>query len=96
MSAKILLVDDHAMFREGVRGLLERKGFLVVGEANNGREAIEKARELSPDVVVMDITMPELDGIEATRGIMTESPEAISYPCGIEWRNAFIVEGRRQ
>lgn len=74
MSAKILLADDHAMFRKGLRGLLEKKGFRVVGEAGDGREALEKARELSPDVVVMDITMPKLDGIEATRAITAESP----------------------
>jgi NarL family two-component system response regulator LiaR len=74
MSATILIVDDHALYREGIRGLLKRKGFCVVGEAGDGREALEKVRELSPDVVVMDITMPNLDGIKATRGIMAASP----------------------
>jgi DNA-binding NarL/FixJ family response regulator len=74
MSATILIVDDHALYREGIRGLLQRKGFCVVGEAGDGREALEKVRELSPDVVVMDITMPNLDGIKATRGIMAASP----------------------
>ena len=75
MSATILIVDDHALFREGIRGLLKRRGFHVVGEAGDGREALEKVRELSPDVVVMDITMPNLDGIKATRGIMAASPD---------------------
>jgi DNA-binding NarL/FixJ family response regulator len=74
MSATILIVDDHALYREGIRGLLKRKGFRVVGEAGDGREALEKVHELSPDVVVMDITMPNLDGIKATRGIMEASP----------------------
>ena len=74
MSATILIVDDHALYREGIRGLLQRKGFSVVGEAGDGREALEKVRELSPDVVVMDITMPNLDGIKATRGIMAAAP----------------------
>ena len=63
MSATILVVDDHALFRDGVRGLLERKGFRVVGEAGDGREAQAAVRELSPDVVIMDITMPGMDGI---------------------------------
>jgi DNA-binding NarL/FixJ family response regulator len=75
MSETILIVDDHALYREGIRGLLKRKGFRVVGEAEDGREALEKVRELSPDVVVMDISMPHLDGIKATRGIMTASPD---------------------
>lgn len=75
MSATILIVDDHALYREGIRGLLKRKGFCVVGEAGDGREALEKVRELSPAVVVMDISMPNLDGIKATRGMMAASPE---------------------
>jgi DNA-binding NarL/FixJ family response regulator len=75
MSATILIVDDHALYREGIRGLLQRKGFSVVGEAGDGREALKKVSELSPDVVVMDITMPNLDGIKATRGIMAASPD---------------------
>ncbi len=74
MSARILIVDDHALFREGVRSLLERSGFEVAGEAGDGVEAIQRAGELSPDVVVMDVTMPNLDGIEATRGIMSNAP----------------------
>ena len=75
ISARILIVDDHAMFREGVRGILERRGFSVVGEAADGLEAIELIAELSPDVVVMDLNMPELDGIAATKRIMTTAPD---------------------
>lgn len=76
MKTKILLADDHALLRGGLRSLLEEEDDLtVVGEAANGREAIELARQLIPDVVVMDVTMPEVDGIEATRRLTAEFPQ---------------------
>ena len=90
MSATILVVDDHAMFREGVRGLLERKGFRVVGEAGDGREAMAAVRELSPDVVIMDITMPNLDGIAATRDIMARSPDTKVIALSIHGGKRFV------
>jgi len=72
----ILLVDDHAMLRKGLRVLIEQEENLrVIGEAADGREAIDQARQLQPDVVVMDINMPHLNGIEATRQILAESPQ---------------------
>jgi two-component system response regulator NreC len=72
---KILLADDHTVVREGIRSLLEsRNNIMVVGEVSNGRDAIRKAAELRPDVVIMDISMPVLNGIEATRAIVQESP----------------------
>jgi DNA-binding NarL/FixJ family response regulator len=68
MSVSILLVDDHRMMREGLRLLLDQESeFRVVGEAADGRMAVELARQLQPDVVIMDIGMPDLNGIEATR-----------------------------
>jgi ATP/maltotriose-dependent transcriptional regulator MalT/ActR/RegA family two-component response regulator len=71
----ILLVDDHAMLRKGLRMLIEvEEGLTVVGEAGDGQTGIEQVRDLSPDVVVMDISMPNLNGIEATRQILAESP----------------------
>jgi ATP/maltotriose-dependent transcriptional regulator MalT/ActR/RegA family two-component response regulator len=77
MVTKILLVDDHPLFRKGLRLLLEEQAdFRIVGEAQGGREAIERMRTLSPDVVIMDITMPDLDGIDATRQILSEVPSA--------------------
>jgi DNA-binding NarL/FixJ family response regulator len=70
----ILLADDHAMMRDGLRAILEREGLTVVGEAENGHDAIELARRLKPDVVVMDIAMPQLNGIDATRRLVAELP----------------------
>ena len=73
---EIVLVDDHPIFRKGLRSLFdEEKGLRIVGEAGNGREAMELVRSQSPDVVIMDATMPGLDGIEATQDILAESPE---------------------
>lgn len=75
---KVLIADDHAMVREGIRTLLNlQKDIYIVGEATNGAEAVSKALELMPDVVLMDIVMPELDGIEATRRICRHCKEGI-------------------
>jgi DNA-binding NarL/FixJ family response regulator len=90
MSATILVVDDHVLFRDGVRGLLERKGFRVVGEAGDGREALAAVREFAPDVVIMDITMPNLDGIAATREIMTHSPDTKVIALSIHGGKRFV------
>src|SRR4030042_2697822 len=76
-SIRVLLVDDHALVREGIRSLLQLyEDIEVVGEAGDGKEAIQKTRELEPDIVVMDISMPSMGGIEATRQIIKESPAA--------------------
>lgn len=73
---KIILADDHTMMRDGLRAVLEREeGFEVVGEAGNGHEAIALAHSLRPDIVIMDISMPELNGIDATRRLVAELPE---------------------
>ena len=74
MSVRILLVDDHQMMREGLRALLAHEpDFEIVGEASDGRTALELMRSLSPNVVVMDVGMPELNGVEATRRIRAEN-----------------------
>lgn len=74
-SISVLLAEDHGIVREGLRTLLQlSQGFDVVGEANNGREAVKMASELQPDVVVMDIAMPGLNGFEATRQILNSNP----------------------
>jgi DNA-binding NarL/FixJ family response regulator len=72
---RILVADDHGLMRRGVRGLLdEQRGWTVVAEAANGREAVEQAKRLKPDVAVLDVTMPELDGLEATRQLREATP----------------------
>ncbi|MDX2448596.1 MAG: response regulator [Desulfobacterales bacterium] len=77
MATNILLVDDHSLFRKGLRLLLEeQEDFKIVGEAGNGRDAIDRLRTLSPDVVLMDISMPDFNGIDATRQILSEVPSA--------------------
>ena len=72
---RVLLADDHALFRDGVRSLLQARGIEVVGEAGDGEEAVEAALRLRPDVILMDITMPRMDGLEATRLIKARAPE---------------------
>ena len=75
-SVRLLIADDHALVRQGLRGLLEREPDIeVVGEAHTGREAVELCRALGPNLVLMDVRMPEMDGLEATRIIKHERPE---------------------
>jgi DNA-binding NarL/FixJ family response regulator len=71
---RVLIVDDHDLFRSGLRNLLEDEGVQVVGEAGGGEEALKIVRELAPDVVVMDLNMPGMGGVEATRHISTIAP----------------------
>jgi two-component system response regulator NreC len=74
MSLRILVADDHQILREGLVTILEKAGLTVVGEAGDGRTTVRLARELKPNVVIIDIAMPELNGIEATRQIVEEVP----------------------
>ncbi len=71
---RILIADDHALFRDGLKSLLSARGLQVVGEARNGREAVEMTRRLKPDLVLMDLAMPEIDGLTATKLISAELP----------------------
>ena len=74
---RVLLADDHAMFRQGLKSLLESEPDIrVIGEANSGRDAVRYAADTKPDVIVMDIQMPELDGVKATQSILEINPTA--------------------
>ncbi|MCC6180100.1 MAG: response regulator transcription factor [Chloroflexi bacterium] len=77
MATRVVLVDDHRLMREGVKSFLRGRGVEVVGEGSNGREAVHLAHDLRPDVVLMDLSMPEMGGLEATRLITAERPEQV-------------------
>jgi DNA-binding NarL/FixJ family response regulator len=75
MSIRLLLADDHRMLREGLRRSMVDEGFDVIGEASDGLEAVKLSGELSPDVILMDVTMPEMDGVEAARRVHAAQPD---------------------
>ena len=75
MTIRLMLVDDHRMLREGLRRSLEEEGFYVVGEAADGEAAVRLVPAAKPDVILMDVSMPDMDGIEATKRILQTSPE---------------------
>ena len=90
-SLKILLADDHVMFRESLRALLEREGFDVVGEASDGREAVRAARQLSPDVAVLDLAMPILNGVDAAKEIRRQAPQTLTILLTMYEDNAYVL-----
>lgn len=93
MGIRILIVDDHPVFRAGLKELLEHEqDFIVVGEAGNGVEAVRSAGELQPDVIVMDITMPDMNGMEATRRILKNNVSIRVLGFSMESDRRFIVE----
>jgi DNA-binding NarL/FixJ family response regulator len=89
---RVLLVDDHDLFRTGLAGLLEQQGVGVVGQAATGEEAVRAAGELAPDVVVMDLNMPGIGGVEATRRLAVASPLARVVVLTISDRDEDVVE----
>ncbi len=92
MSTRIVLADDHKIMREGLRSLLATApGLEVVGEADNGRTAVQLARRLSPDVVVMDVAMPDLNGVEATRMIRSEVPHVKVIALSLHAERRFVT-----
>ena len=93
MSIRILLVDDHKIVRDGLRSLIEKDlDTEVVGEASDGRAAVQQVRNLSPDVVITDIAMPDLNGIEATRQILAERPGIKVVALSMHSDSRFIAE----
>jgi two-component system, NarL family, response regulator NreC len=89
---RILLADDHNILRDGMRLLLERQpGFEVVGEASDGREIVDLAREQRPDVIVMDIAMPNMNGIEATRRIVENHPETGVVILSMHYDESYVL-----
>ena len=92
MSKRVLIVDDAAFMRMIIKDILKGDGFEVVGEAANGVQAVEKYEELQPDVVTMDITLPEMDGIQAVRAICANHPEAKILMVSAIGQQALVME----
>lgn len=92
---RLLVVDDTAFMRWHLRRLLEQHGYRVVGEASNGWEAVEKYRELRPEVVTMDLTMPEMGGLAAVRAILREDPSARIVVLSAMRQKAIVMEAIR-
>ena len=92
MENKILIVDDAAFMRMMIKDILTKNGYEVVGEAENGARAIERYKELSPDLVIMDITMPEVDGIQAVKEIKKINSESKIIMCSAMGQQAMVIE----
>ncbi|WP_106766059.1 response regulator [Paenibacillus faecalis] len=92
MANRILIVDDAAFMRMMIRDILTKNGFEVVGEAQDGAQAIEKFKELRPDLVTMDITMPEMDGIAALKEIKKADPNAKVIMCSAMGQQAMVID----
>lgn len=88
----ILLVDDAAFMRMMLKDILTKNGYNVVGEAENGAQAVEKYKELNPSLVVMDITMPEMDGIQAAKAIKAVDANALIIMCSAMGQQAMVIE----
>lgn len=92
-AARVLIVDDHSLFRKGIRGILSAEPSIeVVGEASNGLEACDQARNLMPDIVLMDINMPECSGVEATKRIKEDFPEIKIVMLTVEEDDHFLFK----
>jgi len=93
--SRIILVDDHAMFRQSLRKMLEERGFTIIGEGSDGREAVRKARTLDPDIAILDISMPLLNGIDAAHEIHRLAPRTQVILLTMYKEDAYILEALR-
>jgi|SRR5699024_6550807 len=92
MGKRILVVDDAAFMRMMIKDILEKNGYEIVGEAQDGQEAVEKYKELNPDLVTMDITMPEKDGITALKEIKEMNSDALVVMCSAMGQQAMVID----
>lgn len=92
MAKNILICDDAAFMRMMIKDILTKNGYNIAGEAENGQKAVEKYAELKPDLVLMDITMPEMDGIEALKRIKAADPSASVIMCSAMGQQAMVIE----
>ncbi|MBW4828694.1 MAG: response regulator [Clostridiaceae bacterium] len=92
MSKRILIVDDASFMRMMIKDILTKNGFEVVGEGENGLKAVEKYEELKPDLVIMDITMPEMDGIQAVKEIKKNDSDAKIIMCSAMGQQTMVIE----
>jgi len=92
MATSILIVDDAVFMRTVLKKMLEESGYDIIGEASNGLEAISKAKELKPDIITLDITMPEMDGVTALPEIMKVSPDSKVIMCSAMGQQPMVVD----
>ena len=92
MAKNIMIVDDAAFMRMMIKDILTKNGYNVVGEAENGADAIDKYNECKPDLVLMDITMPEMDGLQALKKIKANDPSATVIMCSAMGQQAMVIE----
>lgn len=92
MAKNIMIVDDAAFMRMMIKDILTKNGYNIVGEAENGKKAIDVYTECKPDLVLMDITMPEMDGIQALKGIRANDPNAAIIMCSAMGQQAMVID----
>lgn len=92
MAKSVLIVDDAAFMRMMIKDILTKNGYEIAGEAENGKIAIDKYKETNPDLTLLDITMPELDGIQALKGIKAADPNANVIMCSAMGQQAMVIE----